>query len=103
MDYLLKHKDFVLVGIEERECNMFRLYGDIKGWELIKRSEDEFEIIDALGDSIKKHKQINYIIIKSENGSDFTYKVIYRKEQYYEYLYEYRNKIESCQNLIKMI
>ena len=56
MDYLLKHKDFVLVGIEEREYNMFRLYGDIKGWELIKRSEDEFEIIDALGDSIKRNK-----------------------------------------------
>lgn len=82
---------------------MFRLYGDIKGWKLIKLSEDEFEIIDILGEYIKKYKQINYIIIKNEDGSDFTYKVIYRKEQYYEYLYEYKNAIESCKKQIKRL
>ena len=65
---------------------MFRLYGNIEGWKLLKTDIDEIKIIKELGKYITEYKEINYLIIKHENNQDIPYMVIINEQQYYDYV-----------------
>lgn len=80
---------------------MFRLYGDIKGWQLLIITQNENEIIDVLNNYVSKYKRISYLIIKNEKSRDIPYKSIANKQDYYNYLTEFENNEEKNKINIK--
>lgn len=76
---------------------MYRLYGNIKGWKLLKTTESETSILKCLKQYINDYNEINYIIIKNEYNADFPYKVIYNMVEYFNYINEFNEKIKKMQ------
>lgn len=74
---------------------MFRLYGNIEGWKFIRSHEDEFKIISTLGNYIKKYDEVHYIIIKNENNGDIPHRLILTKQDYYNYLEDYKDEVKN--------
>lgn len=76
---------------------MYRLYGgELGDLKLIKKSDDEKEIINNLGKRISEYEYIYYFIIKEENNQDIPYKFITSLEEYSDYIEEFEiNQIKA--------
>ena len=88
---------------------MFKLYIDKGTRQMIDVSESEQDIIDTMGEYIREDKEARFLIIESNEDSDWVKARIIGYIDYATYTEEYNNKLKekSCvelkSNIVKNI
>lgn len=84
---------------------MFKLYIDEGIRKMIDVSESEQDIIDTMGDYLRKNENSRFLIIENNKSGDNTKGMVIGWLQYADYVEEYNNRFkkESCVELKKEI